>query len=305
VPVLISFISTWLKALKSGEILLLENLRFHAEEEKNTPSFAKALAAHGQVYINDAFSCAHRAHASIVGIAKHLPSAAGRLMEEELNNLEGLFVDSKPPLTAIVGGSKVSTKLELLENLIRKVDRLIIGGAMANTFLFAQGHAVGKSLCEPNLKQTVTRILAKAEKENCEIHLPVDVVVAESLVPQAPCDVVPVGKIPAASMILDVGPETIRHFSDCIATSKTLVWNGPLGAFETSPFDVSTVMLARTVASHIRKDKLKSIAGGGDTVAALTHAGLAERFSYISTAGGAFLEWLEGKTLPGVVALQA
>jgi len=290
-------------ALKAGEILLLENLRFHAEEEKNTPAFAKALAAHGDVFINDAFSCSHRSHASIVGLAKHLPFAAGRLMEEELVNLEGLFVDSKAPLTAIVGGSKVSTKLELLENLIHKVDNLIIGGAMANTFLFAQGYAVGSSLCEVNMKQTVLRILAKAEKENCAIHLPVDVVIAGSLAPQAASDVVSVAKIPAKAMILDVGPETLRQFSECLGASKTLVWNGPLGAFETSPFDASTIMLARSVASLTKMGKLKSIAGGGDTVAALTHAGLAERFSYISTAGGAFLEWMEGKTLPGVAAL--
>lgn len=290
-------------ALKAGEILLLENLRFHASEESNDPEFAKALAKHGDIYINDAFSSSHRAHASVVGITKYLPFAAGRLMEEELNNIEKFFGQVERPFTAIVGGAKVSTKLELLESLITRVNHLIIGGAMANTFCFAQGIKVGKSLCEENMKETALRILEQAKKKGCTIHLPIDVIVAEQFSAHAPSDVVDIHHIPKNSMILDVGPETLNHFADCLKQSRTLLWNGPLGAFETSPFDVSTVNLARVVASLTRTGKLKSIAGGGDTVAAMTYSGLAERFSYLSTAGGAFLEWMEGKTLPGVAAL--
>ena len=290
--------------LAAGEILLLENIRFHAGEESNDVEFAKELASLGDVYINDAFSSSHRSHASVVGITKYLPFAAGRLMEAELNNIESIFATSEPPFTAIIGGSKISTKLELLENLIKKVDNLIIGGAMASTFLYAQGYKIGKSLCEENLKETALKILGEAEKENCKIHLPIDAIIAEEFSAQAISDVVDIEHIPENAMMLDVGPETVAKFADCLKESKTLIWNGPLGAFETSPFDVSTVSLARTVANLTGAGKLKSVAGGGDTVSAMTHAGLATRFNYLSTAGGAFLEWLEGKELPGVVALQ-
>jgi phosphoglycerate kinase len=291
-------------ALLPGEVLLLENIRFHAGEEKNDPAFAKALAAHGDVYVNDAFSCSHRQHASVVGIAQYLPFAAGRLMQEELSNLGTLFVNPQRPLTAIIGGAKISTKLELLENMIGRVDSLIIGGAMANTFLLAQGYAIGKSLHEPKLVKTAARILAKAAERSCWVHLPIDVVAAPSLGRDEVAEVTRVSAIAQNSMILDIGPESLRRFSDYLYGSKTVLWNGPLGAFETTPYDCSTVMLARVVASLTSAGKLKSVAGGGDTVAALSHARLAERFSYLSTAGGAFLEWMEGKTLPGVAALQ-
>lgn len=291
-------------SLKPGEIALLENLRFHEGEEANDPEFARALSVHGDLYINDAFSCSHRAHASVVGLNAHLPFAAGRLMEEELTALHSLFSASLKPFTVIVGGSKISTKLELLENLITRVDHLIIGGAMANTFLLAQGHAMGKSLVEPDMKKTARRILDKAESLHCTIHLPTDAIVAERFEARAPSDVVPITAIPKDSMILDIGPESVQAFCDQLRASKTLIWNGPVGAFETSPFDVSTVTLARVAASLTKTGALKSVAGGGDTVAALTHAGLADRFSYLSTAGGAFLEWMEGKKLPGVAALE-
>jgi len=290
--------------LKSGEILLLENLRFQAGEEENDPAFSAALAKLGEIYVNDAFSSSHRSHASVVGITGLLPFAAGRLMEEELNNIEKYFARPERPFTAVVGGAKVSTKLALLESLIAKVDNLIIGGAMANTFFFAQGLSVGKSLCEKELKSTAARILAQAKEKGCKIHLPVDAVVAESFAAHAASDVVDIGHIPKDSMMLDVGPETLGSFADVLKASKTLIWNGPLGAFETNPFDVSTVCLARVAAGLTGAGKLKSVAGGGDTVAAMTYAGLADRFSYLSTAGGAFLEWLEGKTLPGVKALE-
>lgn len=290
--------------INPGEILLLENLRFHAGEEKNDPEFARQLAALGDIYVNDAFSSSHREHASVVGITQLLPFAAGRLMEEELNNIEKFFGQVERPFTAIVGGAKVSTKLELLESLIAKVDNLIIGGAMANTFIFAQGFSVGKSLCEEDLKDTAIRILEQAKGKGCKIHLPQDAIVAEKFSAHAISDVVKNGEVPDDSMILDVGPETVYNFSSVLGNSKTLIWNGPLGAFETSPFDVSTVSLARVVASLTRTGQLKSVAGGGDTVAAMAYAGLAERFSYLSTAGGAFLEWLEGKVLPGIKALE-
>lgn len=291
-------------AVQPGELLMLENIRFHAGEEKNDAAFAKELASHGEVYINDAFSCSHRTHASVVGITQYLPSVAGRLMQEELMNLERLFVNPPRPLTAVIGGAKISTKLELLENLLGRVDSLIIGGAMANTFLLAQGYKIGKSLHEPKLVKTATRILTLAAERGCWVHLPVDAVTAPALTGSASANVVRVGAIPAEEMILDIGPETIRRFSDCLYNSKGVLWNGPLGAFENTPYDASTVMLARVVASLTSTGKLKSIAGGGDTAAALMHAKLAERFSYLSTAGGAFLEWMEGKVLPGVVALQ-
>jgi phosphoglycerate kinase len=286
-----------------GGIALLENLRFHPGEEKNDPDFARELARLGDVYVNDAFSCAHRAHASIVGLAPHMPSAAGRLMEEELNALNDLFSASQPPFSVIVGGSKVSTKLELLEQLIQKFDHLIIGGAMANTFLLAQGAGIGRSLAEPEMVLTAERILQQAEARGRRVHLPVDVVVASRFSAHAESQVVPVTDIPEDAMILDVGPESVMRFAEVLRQTRTLLWNGPLGAFETPPFDGATVMLARVVAGLTRAGLLKSVAGGGDTAAAFAHAGLAERLTYLSTAGGAFLEWMEGKTLPGVEIL--
>lgn len=290
--------------LKTGEIVLLENLRFHAEEEKGDKRFARELASVGDVFINDAFSASHRAHASITGIAEFLPVAAGRLMQQELTALDTMFAHAKRPLTAIIGGAKVSTKLELLENLIGKVDTLIIGGAMANTFLAAQGIDIGKSLYESKLKATAKRIIDKAKKKGCALILPCDVVVGEMLETGKPTLMVDSAKIPSGMMALDVGNDTIRDIAQCLGrNTQTVIWNGPLGAFETRPFDVSTMMIAREIAALTRQGKIKSIAGGGDTIAALSAAGLEQSFSYISTGGGAFLEWLEGKTLPGVAVL--
>lgn len=289
--------------LKPGEVLLLENLRFHPEEEKGDMHFARELASLGDVYVNDAFSASHRAHSSIVGIAAAMPVAAGRLMQEELEVLSSIFTGAKKPLGAIIGGSKVSTKLELLENLTQTMDKIIIGGAMANTFLYAQGYSVGKSLYEKGLKTTALKILRNAEKNDCEIILPVDLVVANGLEAQMPCTIVDVDAIPEDGMAVDVGPDSIQQFGEHIKMCKTLIWNGPVGAFEISPFDASTVNLARIVTKLTASKHLRSIAGGGDTVAALSHAGVAANFSYLSTAGGAFLEWLEGKTLPGVAVL--
>lgn len=291
--------------LKPGEVLLLENLRFHPEEEKGNQNFARELASLGDVYVNDAFSASHRAHASITGIASYLPMAAGPLMQQELDVLNDLFTDAKKPIGAIIGGSKVSTKLELLENLTKTMDMVIIGGAMANTFFYAQGHNVGKSLYEKPLKATALKILKQAEKNGCEIVLPVDVVAASAFAAHASCRIVDVDSIGEDETAVDVGPESIQLFAEKVASCKTLVWNGPLGAFETSPFDVSTVNLARHVAKLTIQGRLRSVAGGGDTVSALSHSGLADSFSYLSTAGGAFLEWLEGKTLPGVAALMS
>lgn len=289
--------------LKAGEVLLLENLRFHPEEQKGDVNFARELASLGDVYVNDAFSASHRAHASITGIAQFLPMCAGPLMQEELGVLQDIFTDAKKPIGAIIGGSKISTKLELLENLSTTMDMVIIGGAMANTFLYAQGHDVGQSLYEKALKATAVKILKQADKNGCEIILPVDVVVSRALSPHAPCRVVGTNNIGSDETAVDVGPASVQLFAERASSCKTLIWNGPLGAFETSPFDVSTVSLARVVAKLTGEGQLRSIAGGGDTVSALGHAGLAHEFSYLSTAGGAFLEWLEGKTLPGVAAL--
>lgn len=286
-----------------GDVILMENLRFHAEEEAGDAEFGRAMAELGDAYVNDAFSCSHRAHASIVGISPHLPSAAGRLMQEEINALSSALTEPKQPLAAIVGGAKISTKLALLGNLLEKVDHLIIGGAMANTFLFAQGMNIGRSLAEAEMAATAREILAAAEAKGCRIHLPVDAVVASSFKAHARNSVCGIGQIPHDGMILDVGPLTLKHLYDVIGNCKTLVWNGPLGAFETAPFDGATVQLARMVAAASRNGHLHSVAGGGDTVAALTHAGLSHELSYLSTAGGAFLEWLEGKELPGIVAL--
>lgn len=288
---------------KYGDVLLMENLRFHAEEEANDPAFAAQLAGLGDVFVNDAFSCSHRAHASIVGLNPHLPSVAGLLLQEEVEALESIFTNPKRPLAAVVGGSKVSTKLELLDNLAAKVDKLLIGGAMANTFLYAMGYPVGASLCEADMKDTALRILEAAKKTGCEIVLPTDAVVARQFKKHAACEVVAADAVPADAMILDMGPRSILHMSQVLDSCQTVVWNGPVGAFETAPFDASTVTLARMVAGLTKAGKVHSVAGGGDTVSALSHAGLDKEFSYLSTAGGAFLEWLEGKELPGVAAL--
>jgi phosphoglycerate kinase len=290
-------------ALQQGEFLLLENLRFHPEEESGDADFAKALASLGDLYINDAFSCSHRAHASITGIARILPFSAGRLLQQEVETLTRLFAGSGRPLAAIIGGAKISTKLALLENLIQKVDKLIIGGAMANTFLATQGCDVGCSVQETELHETARTILAKAEAAKCEIILPVDVVAASCLEPQASSIIVGSNGVPEDRMIVDVGPESVMLYAKHLQECNTAVWNGPLGAFEVSPFDCSTVGIARLLAKYTRAGKLQTVAGGGDTVSAVSHAGLAEEFTYLSTAGGAFLEWLEGKTLPGVAAL--
>jgi phosphoglycerate kinase len=291
------------EAASPGDVILLENLRFHAGEEKNDAGFAAALAALGDLFVNDAFSCSHRAHASIVGINPHLPSAAGRLLAQEAEALSRTLTTPDRPLAALVGGSKISTKLELLGNLCAKVDKLIIGGAMANTFLHAQGYDVGASLYEAEMKSTAREILKEATSKGCALILPLDVVVANALEPHAPSQVVEVKHIPRRSAILDIGPRSLMQLFRAIEDSKTLVWNGPVGAYETVPFDSSTVQLARLVALRSREGLLHSVAGGGDTVAALAHAGLSGELSYLSTAGGAFLEWLEGKELPGIGAL--
>ena len=289
--------------LADGEVLLLENTRFHKGEEANDPAMSAGLARLAEVYVNDAFSAAHRAHASTEGVAKLLPAYAGRLMEAELKALDAALGRPARPVVAIVGGAKVSTKLDLLGNLVKKVDVLVIGGAMANTFLAAQGHAMGKSLQEAEMHDTARAILDGAKAANCEILLPVDLVVAEEFKPNPPTRTVAVAGVPAGSMALDVGPQTEQAIEQRLRGASTLVWNGPLGAFEIPPFDTATVAVAEIVASLTQSGALKSIGGGGDTVAALRHAGVAERMTYISTAGGAFLEWLEGKTLPGVAAL--
>ena len=290
-------------ALRPGDVLLLENLRFHAGEEANDPQFAGALAALGDIYVNDAFSTAHRAHASTEGLAHLLPAAAGRLMEAELEALASALEAPARPLAAIVGGAKVSTKLDLLGNLLDKVDTLAIGGAMANTFVHALGTDVGASLCERGMVGAARGILAEADAAGCEIVLPSDVVVAKALEAGAPAETVPIAAVPDDAMILDVGAGSAHALSARLAECRTLVWNGPLGAFEVPPFDAATVAVAKAAAELTGAGTLRTVAGGGDTVAALSHAGVAEDFSYLSTAGGAFLEWLEGKTLPGVAAL--
>lgn len=289
--------------LEEGEILLLENTRFHQGEEKNDPAFVAALAALGDVYVNDAFSASHRAHASTEGLAKLLPSAAGRLMEAELKALETALGNPERPVVAVVGGAKVSTKLDLLGNLVTKVNHLVIGGGMANTFLVAQGVDVGKSLAEHDMAETAQSILEKAEASGCNIHLPLDVVIAREFKAGAASEVVAPNACPADAMILDAGPETITEISQTLEECKTLIWNGPLGAFEIAPFDKATVAAAQKAAELTKAGALISVAGGGDTVAALNIAGVADDFTYISTAGGAFLEWMEGKELPGVAAL--
>jgi len=291
------------KALKDGDVLLLENLRFHDAEEANDKAFAKQLASLGDLYVNDAFSAAHRAHASTEGVAHLLPAAAGRLMQAELDHLQAALENPKRPLMAIVGGAKVSTKLDLLGNLVGKVDRLVIGGGMANTFLFAQGEEIGKSLAEREMADTAREILKKAQAKNCKILLPDDAVVAAEFKANAPVETVAISAVPKDKMILDVGPKTAQAIVAEMKACRTLVWNGPLGAFETPPFERATVAVAKEAAALTRAKSLLSVAGGGDTVAALAAAGVEEQFSYVSTAGGAFLEWLEGKELPGIAAL--
>jgi phosphoglycerate kinase len=288
-----------------GNIGVLENTRFHTGEEKNDPELAKGMAALGDYYVDDAFSAAHRAHASTEGITHFLPSFAGRAMEAELNALERALGNPERPVAAVVGGAKVSTKLAALGHLVTKVDHLIIGGGMANTFLAARGVNVGKSLCEHELTGEANGIFDAAEKAGCTIHLPYDVVVAKEFAPNPPsvrtCNV---HEVQSEEMILDVGPVAVEALADVLKTCRTLVWNGPLGAFEVPPFDAATVALAKTAAALTKEGSLVSVAGGGDTVAALNHAGVAQDFTFVSTAGGAFLEWMEGRTLPGVAALK-
>lgn len=289
-------------AMAEGDILVLENTRFHPGEESNDPALAKAIAANGDIFVNDAFSAAHRAHATTEGLAHLLPAYAGRLMQAELAALEAALSHPKRPVGAIVGGSKVSTKLDLLTNLITKVDLLVIGGAMANTFLAAQGAELGKSLQEPALHDTARAIVESAATHGCRILLPSDFVVSETFAPNPPTETVPANAVPANAMALDVGPATTETIIAAVKELKTLIWNGPLGAFETPPFDTSTMRLAIAVA-EATAGGLISVAGGGDTVAALRLAGVTDRLTYVSSAGGAFLEWMEGKTLPGVAAL--
>ena len=292
--------------LRPGDIGLLENTRFWPGEEKNDPEFAKAIAANGDFYVDEAFSAAHRAHASTEGLAHLLPAYAGRAMEKELKALDAALGNPQPPVAAVVGGAKVSTKLAVLEHLVTKVQHLIIGGGMANTFLAARGVNVGKSLCEHELADTAEKILAAADRAGCTVHLPYDVVVAKEFAANPPslrtCNV---HEVSADEMILDVGPQAVEALADVLKTCRTLVWNGPLGAFETPPFDAATVALAKTAAALTKEGSLVSVAGGGDTVAALNQAGVADDFTYVSTAGGAFLEWMEGKELPGVAALHS
>ena len=289
-----------------GNIGVLENTRFHLGEEKNDPELARGMAALGDFYVNDAFSVSHRAHASTEGITHHLPSFAGRAMEAELKALSRALGNPERPVAAVVGGAKISTKLGVLTNLVRKVDHLIIGGGMANTFLAARGVNVGKSLAEHDMAGEANAIFDRAEEAGCTLHLPYDVVVAKEFKPNPPsvrtCNV---HEVADDEMILDVGPAAVEALADAIKTCRTLVWNGPLGAFETPPFDTATVMLAQTAAALTKSGSLVSVAGGGDTVAALNHAGVTQDFTFVSTAGGAFLEWMEGRTLPGVAALTA
>ncbi len=292
-------------ALENGGVALLENLRFHAGEEANTPAFADQLAALGDLYVDDAFSAAHRAHASTEGVAHRLPAYAGLAMQRELEALEAALGKPRRPVLGIVGGSKVSTKLDLLKNLVTKLDKLAIDGGMANTFLYAQGHDVGASYCEKDLAETAREIIRLAGQNNCKLFLPLDIVVAEKMAPGAPARVRGLGEVDEDERILDAGPETVARLKRAMDNSHTLIWNGPLGVFEMPPFDKGTVEAARHAAELCRAGKIVAVAGGGDTVAALHHAGVAADFTFVSTAGGAFLEWMEGKPLPGVEALEA
>lgn len=290
--------------MKNGDVILLENVRFYAEEEKNDRNFAQAIALLGQAYVNDAFSCAHRAHATTHGIATLLPSYAGRLMEAELNALSAALEKPERPVVAIVGGAKISTKIDLLNNLVTKIDTLVLGGGMANTFLAALDNPVGKSLCEREMKDQALKIMETAKAHNCQIFLPVDATVATEFKPNPPTRNLAVDNVKDNDMMLDIGKETVAALDKVLATAKTVLWNGPMGAFETPPFDAGTVAVGKKVADLTAAKKLISVAGGGDTVAALAQAGVEEKMTYVSTAGGAFLEWLEGKTLPGVKALE-
>jgi phosphoglycerate kinase len=292
-------------AMKDGDILLLENTRFHKGETANDPAFVEALAELGDLYVNDAFSTSHRAHASTEGLAHKLPAYAGRSMQLELEMLTSMLAQPKRPLAAIVGGAKVSTKLELLGNLMRRVDYLFIGGGMANTFLAASGKKIGKSLCELELAEVARQILADAEAANCQLILPVDAMVAPRLEPNVDARAVDIDEVADNDMILDIGPRTISKVVGVLASSRTLVWNGPVGAFEVPPFNTGTIAIAKVAAQLTKAKALDTIAGGGDTIAALNQAGIYSDFTYVSTAGGAFLEWLEGKVLPGVEALKA
>ena len=292
-------------ALSAGDIAILENTRFFGGEEKNDPAVVARFAALGDIYVNDAFSAAHRAHASTEGLAHVLPAYAGRAMEAELKALEKALGNPEHPVAAVVGGAKVSTKLDVLKHLVAKVDHLIIGGGMANTFLAARGINVGKSLCEHDLVDTANAIFDAADKAGCTIHLPYDVVTSREFRANPPTRTVNVHEVAADEMRLDIGPAAVEALADVLKNCRTLVWNGPLGAFETPPFDTATVALARTAAALTRDGSLVSVAGGGDTVAALNQAGCADDFTFVSTAGGAFLEWMEGRTLPGVAALGA
>ena len=292
-------------AMNDGETALLENVRFHPQEEQNDEAFAARLAALGDLYVNDAFSCAHRAHASTEALARLLPAAAGRLMQAELDALEGALEAPRHPVAAVIGGAKVSTKLDVLGNLVGKMDTLIVGGGMANTFLHAMGVGVGASLCERDMAGAATDILGRAAQAGCEVVLPTDAVVAGSLEPGIDYRVVGIDAVPADAMILDLGPASTDDLIQRLGRCRSLMWNGPLGAFEVTPFDAATNAVARAAAERTRNGGMLSVAGGGDTVAALVHAGVVDDFSYVSTAGGAFLEWLEGKDLPGVVALRA
>jgi phosphoglycerate kinase len=289
--------------LEPGDIAVLENTRFFGGEEKNDPAVVQRFARLGDLYVNDAFSAAHRAHASTEGLAHVLPAYAGRAMEAELDALQKALGEPEHPVAAVVGGAKVSSKLDVLRHLVTKVDHLIIGGGMANTFLAARGVDVGKSLCEHELASVCEQIMEAADKANCTVHLPYDVVVAKEFKPNPATRTVNVHEVAADEMILDVGPAAVESLGDVLKNCRTLVWNGPLGAFETVPFDKATVALAKTAAALTEGGSLVSVAGGGDTVAALNHAGVADAFTFVSTAGGAFLEWMEGKTLPGVAAL--
>ncbi|MCP4384963.1 MAG: phosphoglycerate kinase [Hyphomicrobiales bacterium] len=291
-------------AMTDGDIVLLENTRFHAGEEKNSPDMAAALARLGDIYVDDAFSASHRAHASTEGLARRLPAYAGRALQRELESLKSALGSPQRPVVAIVGGAKVSSKINVLENLTGKVDALVIGGGMANTFLLANGVAIGRSLAEPDLVDTARRISEAAARSGCAIVLPVDAVVADSLEPGTTTETVDIAAVPDNQMILDIGPKSVAAVNAWIDKARTLVWNGPLGAFETPPFDAATVAVARHAAERSQTAGLNSVAGGGETVAALHHAGAAKGFSFVSTAGGAFLEWLEGKALPGVDVLR-
>lgn len=296
---------TAVAAMQAGDVLLLENLRYHVGEEANDPAFAKALARLGDLYVNDAFSAAHRAHASTEGLARLIPAHAGEAMRRELEALKKALDKPERPVLGIVGGSKVSTKLDLLKNLVTRLDRLAIGGGMANTFLFAQGWDVGASYCEKDLADTAREIMSLAAASGCELLLPIDIVVAEKMEPNAPARTRALGAVESDERILDAGPQSVARLIAAMGASKTLIWNGPLGVFEMPPFDRATVAAAKAAAQLTQSGALVTVAGGGDTVSALNHAGVAADLTFVSTAGGAFLEWMEGKTLPGVAALEA